>query len=500
MPLDRNSQAFLIFLTVGIFGLQSTLAVQTSRGSPFLLSLGLQKPLISLIWTAGPIVGALAQPYLGVLSDRSRSSWGRRRPFIVCGAALMGPSLVLLAWVREVSQGLAWMFDLASDSMWVDVFLKFLAVASIWTYFFGFQMAQVGFRALQVDCCPPHLLDQAMVWATRWNCLGNMLVYGAGHLDLPSILPLIPGASQFQILALFAATIITVAAAVVCWVVEEQEQHNVESIEHTPGFVAVFKQVVHNVRRLPTNVWKIFEVQFCAWAGWFLFNYYITTYLGALRKREETQGRPQVLLDESATRYANFALLLSAMTTLATTVLGPLLIARTTPSRTWSYFAWYKFTLRDLWFVAQAVFALSMLSTFLPIHFLHTSTGVTLLVALVGMPWALTTWAPFSLIGEELNILNADDNEVSHDSGDGLDVDEKMSDVELVKGSGTVMSLYIAAISVPQLVATLSSSLIFTLSDDNEVSVRGLEWVLRLSGMAGAGAAWRIWSVVDRAR
>ncbi|KAK5110417.1 hypothetical protein LTR85_001027 [Meristemomyces frigidus] len=493
MPLDRNSQAFLICLTIGIFGLQSTLAVQTSRGSPFLLSLGLQKPLISLIWTGGPIAGALAQPYFGVLSDRSRSSWGRRRPFIVRGAALMGPSLVLLAWVRELSQGLGWMFGLASDSMWQDVILKLLAVANIWTYFFGFQMAQLGFRALMVDCCPPHLLDQAMVWATRWNCLGNILAYGAGYLDLPSILPL-PGASEFKILALFAAIIITVAAAIVCWVVEEQR--NLECKEHAPGFVAVFRQAVHNVSRLPPNIWTIFEVQFCAWAGWFLFNYYITTYLGALRKREETQGMPQVLLDESATRYGSFALLLSAMTTLATTVLGPFLIAHT--SRTRSCLP--RFTLRDLWFVAQAVFAVSMLSTFMPITFLHTSTGVAVLVALAGMPWALTTWAPFSLIGQELSILNADNDEVSHDSVDGLDLDEKRADDEVIKGSGTVMSLYIAAISVPQLVATLSSSVIFGLSDGSEVSTRGLEWVLKLSGMAAAVAAWRIWWVVDRAR
>lgn len=493
MPLDRNSHGFLICLTIGIFGLQSTLAVQTSRGSPFLLSLGLQKPLISLVWTAGPIAGALAQPYFGVLSDRSRSSWGRRRPFIVCGAALMAPSLLFLAWVRELSQGLGWMFGLASDSMWLDACLKLLAVTNIWIYFFGFQMAQLGFRALMVDCCPPHLLDQAMVWATRWNCLGNILAYGAGYLDLPSILPL-PDASEFQILALFTATIIILAAAIVCWVVEEQR--NLECQEHAPGFVAVFRQILHNVRRLPTNVRTIFEVQFCAWAGWFLFNYYITTYLGALRSRETTQGRPQVLLDESGTRYGSFALLLSAMTTLATTVLGPFLIGR--PSGTWSYLP--RPTLRDLWSVAQAVFAASMLSTFMPINFLHTSTGVAVLVALVGMPWALTTWAPFSLIAEELRILNADDDEDSHDSVDGLELDEKVAEDEVIKGSGTVMSLYIVASGVPQLLATLASSAIFSLSDGSEVSIRGLEWVLKLSGIAAAVAAWRIWWVVDRAR
>lgn len=495
--LDRTSQTFLVLLTIGIFGLQSTLAVQTSKGSPFLLSLGLPKPLISLVWTAGPIAGALAQPYFGVLSDRSRNPWGKRRPFIVCGAALMPPSLILLAWVQEISQGLAWLFHMDPDGMWVDVLLKSLAVANIWTYFFAFQMAQVGFRALIMDCCPPHLLDQAMVWATRWNCLGNLVCYGAGFLDLPSILPQL-GASEFQILVLFAALIITFTTVVVCWIVEEDNPQSLVPrllAEHKTGFVAVFREVFRNVSRLSPNIWTIFEVQFCAWAGWFLFNYYITTYVGALHNREDTErvtGRPpQVLLDETATRYGSFALLLSAVVTLATTVLGPLMIAWA--RRPSSYLP--LLTLRNLWFVAQVVFAASMLSTFLPVTFLHTSVGTTVLVSLIGMPWALTTWAPYSLIGEEINILNANDDVLS-DYDDG----EKVDGVDVVKGSGTVMSLYITAINVPQLAATLSSSLIFWLTDNSDASLTGLESVLKLSGVAAAVAAWRILAVVDRAR
>ena len=498
--LDRTGQTFLILLTMGIFGLQSTLAVQTSKGSPFLLSLGLQKPLISLVWTAGPIAGALAQPYFGVLSDRSRNPWGKRRPFIVCGTALMAPSLVLLAWVQEVTQRLAWLLQIDSDSIWMDVILKSLAVANIWTYFFAFQMAQVGFRALIVDCCPPHLLDQAMVWATRWNCLGNLVSYGAGFLDLPAIIPQL-GTSDFKILVLFAAFIITFTTVVVCWVVEEDNRLSRvprHLAEHRTGFMSVVREIFRNVGRLSPNIWTIFEVQFCAWAGWFLFNYYITTYIGALHNREETErvtGRPpQVLLDETATRYGSFALLLSAVVTLGTTVLGPLMIAWA--RRPSSYFP--LLTLRNLWFVAQVVFAASMLSTLIPVSFLHTSIGTTVLVSFIGMPWALTTWAPFSLIGEEINILNANDEVL--DENDDENDDEKVDGMDVVKGSGTVMSLYISAMSVPQIVATLSSSLIFWLTDNSHASLTGLGLVLKLSGMAGAVAAWRIPAVLDRAR
>lgn len=53
---------------------------QTTRGSA---DLGLPLELAGLVWLTNPIVGFFLQPIIGVVSDRSRSPWGRRRPFIV---------------------------------------------------------------------------------------------------------------------------------------------------------------------------------------------------------------------------------------------------------------------------------------------------------------------------------------------------------------------------------------------------------------------------------
>lgn len=43
------------------------------------------------------------QPVIGVLADRSKSRWGRRRPFMLAGCALSVFAMMLLAWAREVS-------------------------------------------------------------------------------------------------------------------------------------------------------------------------------------------------------------------------------------------------------------------------------------------------------------------------------------------------------------------------------------------------------------
>lgn len=48
--------------------------------SPYLLSLGLTKSLMSLVWNVGPISGMICQPIVGVMADRSTSRFGKRSP------------------------------------------------------------------------------------------------------------------------------------------------------------------------------------------------------------------------------------------------------------------------------------------------------------------------------------------------------------------------------------------------------------------------------------
>jgi solute carrier family 45, member 1/2/4 len=43
------------------------------------------------------------QPVVGVFSDKSKSRWGRRRPFMVVGAVMVGACLLVLGWASEVA-------------------------------------------------------------------------------------------------------------------------------------------------------------------------------------------------------------------------------------------------------------------------------------------------------------------------------------------------------------------------------------------------------------
>ena len=52
--------------------------------------------LVSLFWLVVTIWDAVNDPLIGFLSDRTRTRWGRRRPFLLFGAAPFGISFILL--------------------------------------------------------------------------------------------------------------------------------------------------------------------------------------------------------------------------------------------------------------------------------------------------------------------------------------------------------------------------------------------------------------------
>lgn len=104
---ESKSALYLFLLTLSIGGLQIVWSVELSHGSPYLLSLGMDKSFLAFVWIAGPLSGVLVQPYVGIRSDNCRLSWGKRKPFMVGGGCATIVALLTLGWTREIVQGLA---------------------------------------------------------------------------------------------------------------------------------------------------------------------------------------------------------------------------------------------------------------------------------------------------------------------------------------------------------------------------------------------------------
>lgn len=147
---------YLILLTISIGGLQIAWSVELSNGSPYLLSLGISKSLMALVWIAGPLSGTLVQPYVGMLSDNCRIRWGKRKPFMLGGAAATIASLLMLSWTKEIVTGFLGLFGVDPTSQGVKV--SIIVVAVLWVYILDFAIntVQAAIRAFIVDCAPPH--------------------------------------------------------------------------------------------------------------------------------------------------------------------------------------------------------------------------------------------------------------------------------------------------------------------------------------------------------
>ena len=168
----------------------------------------------------------------------------------------------------------------------------------------------------------------------------------------------------------------------------------------------------------------------------------------------------QALLDAAA-RTGAFASFLFAVVSLFSTLLLPSLTKNFSP-----------FSVTRLWRASHVLFSITMLLTF----FAHTVLAGTALVALLGISWALTLWAPYAIISEEITAL-AEEEGSNPTRGDA---DAKV---------GSVMGLHNVAIAAPQVLAALMCSGVFKVLGLLGVE-DGLGWILRVAGIAMLGAVW----------
>lgn len=101
-PTQRVGAGFIVLFGLLNFGLYLTVMMPALFSLPY--KIGVLDPdnkaaLLGLVATVGAIVGLIAGPIAGVLSDRTRTRIGRRRPWLIAGILVLalGSSIVALA-------------------------------------------------------------------------------------------------------------------------------------------------------------------------------------------------------------------------------------------------------------------------------------------------------------------------------------------------------------------------------------------------------------------
>lgn len=476
---------YLILLTISIGGLQIAWSVELSNGSPYLLSLGLSKSLMALVWIAGPLTGTLVQPYIGMLSDNCRLSMGKRKPFMIGGTAATIVSLLFLAWTKEIVGGILGLFGADRESNGVQVTI--IVVAVIWVYVLDFAIntVQAAIRAFIVDCAPAHQQEAANAMASRIVGIGNIVGYIAGYINLPAYLWFF-GNTQFKILCAVASICLAATIFLSTSVIKERNPKlDGPPPSNRPGVLAFFFKIFTSIKRLPPQIKRVCQVQFCAWVGFFPLLFYTSSYIGEIYVEPYLQENPHMTpeqldkLYEEATRIGTFALLMNSIVSLLTNVFLPFFIAPTydsvpvlaqVPGETDAASAYDKpsfldrlripgFTLKRAWCGSLVLFALAMFCTVI----VRSVEAATALIGLVGITWAMTLWAPWAIISAEISrrdaTIRAQKIRAAGTTENGHA--EEAPDEEETDQAGVILGIHNMAIAAPQIIATVGSSIIF---------------------------------------
>jgi hypothetical protein len=109
----------IAWMNLGFFGVQFSFGLTQTAVNPIFLLLGAEAHDLPILNIAGPITGLLIQPLIGAMSDKTWSPrWGRRKPYVLGGGALMILILFLFPLVSALWMAVIclWLVDAGNNT------------------------------------------------------------------------------------------------------------------------------------------------------------------------------------------------------------------------------------------------------------------------------------------------------------------------------------------------------------------------------------------------
>lgn len=249
--------------------------------------------------------------------------------------------------------------------------------------------------------------------------VGHIAGYGMGAVDLVSVFGTTLGDTQFKQLTVIAALGMFITSWVTCWAVTERIPPPARYDPRAPqGRFKVVRQIWSTLSNLPPRIQAICWAVFWSWIGWFPFIIYSSTWVGETYFRYDAPkdaagGRQTADALGEMGRIGSMALTVySAVTFIGAWVL-PLFVKAPdadsfTPRPPASIahvverFNKLKPGLLSVWVSAHIIFSAAMFLT----PFAFSFRAATVIVAVCGIPWTITHWAPITFLGVEVNKLS----------------------------------------------------------------------------------------------
>lgn len=186
--------------SLGTLAMSSLLNTQTAMLMVYLISaVGIAPALVGGLVFASKIYDGITDPVMGIISDRTTSRWGRRRPYLLAGGVLAALSVMGLFSVHTVT--------FVPTQVWILVML--LLAATAYTVF------NVPYMSMPAEMVQdPYERSKLMSFRVAWIAVGTfvgialaprLVVYARDTLGMPET-------EAFSVMSLITAAIILVAS------------------------------------------------------------------------------------------------------------------------------------------------------------------------------------------------------------------------------------------------------------------------------------------------
>ncbi|KAG8073002.1 hypothetical protein GUJ93_ZPchr0006g43710 [Zizania palustris] len=356
-------------------GVQYGWALQLSLLTPYIQTLGIDHAMASFIWLCGPITGFVVQPCVGVWSDKCRSKYGRRRPFILAGCLMICAAVTLIGFSADLGYILGDTTEHCSTYKGSRYRAATVFVLGFWMLDLANNTVQGPARALLADLSGPEQCNSANAIFCTWMAVGNVLGFSSGasgnwHKWFPFLMTraCCEACSNLKAAFLVAVVFLLFCMFITLYFAEEiplepkdaqrlsdsapllngsrddgnasnepsigilpnghtdgsnvsansnaeesnSNRENLEVFNDGPG--AVLVNILTSMRHLPPGMYSVLLVMALTWLSWFPFFLFDTDWMG----REVYHGDPNGNLSErnaydNGVREGAFGLLLNSV-------------------------------------------------------------------------------------------------------------------------------------------------------------------------------------------
>ena len=243
--MDKFPYRRTFILGFGFFGISIIWPLFNSLIPPMLEDLGLSAIMVGFILTWDNFINMFLQPWVGSLSDRTVTRFGRRKPFLMLGAPAAAFFFILVPFVRE----------------------NFVLIALM---ILGTNLGMALFRSPTIaylgDLFKPQDRSKANGVINLMGGLGGAVaLFGGGALyKLGVPLPFIVGSGMMLL-----------AILVVLLAVREPDMRDPALTQDAPGVLASARQVLGGADRNPI---LLLTAIFCWFVGWNAMEAFFTIY------------------------------------------------------------------------------------------------------------------------------------------------------------------------------------------------------------------------------